>query len=197
MPIVTISIIIICTAIFLIDLLLSYKAKIPEKKLSYLLEGNPEGKVFGALALNTNDVKKGQIWRVVTSMFLHTGFPHIAFNLLTLYAVGSVVEPIIGVWKTIVIYIFSGIFSALCIMRIIKLEGGNGASAAIIGLIGALLILFVQDAALLADVGSIWKWIVICIMMASNFVVDSVVQTEHMGGFVGGILLTPLLVVFL
>jgi len=38
------------------------------------------------------DIKQGQVWRLVTPIFLHYGLPHIAFNLILLFSLGGMIE---------------------------------------------------------------------------------------------------------
>ena len=50
----------------------------------------------------------GQYWRFFTSMFLHTGLLHLAFNMYALYLFGDLVEDIYGRAGFVAIYFLSG-----------------------------------------------------------------------------------------
>ncbi len=58
-------------------------------------------------------VANGEWWRVITSGFLHLGLLHLAFNMYCLYAVGGVLERVIGPVRFGLVYFVSLI--ALCL----------------------------------------------------------------------------------
>ena len=53
-------------------------------------------------------VAHGEYYRLVTSMFLHFGFVHIALNMFMLYVSGPVVERILGHWRFALVYLAGG-----------------------------------------------------------------------------------------
>lgn len=78
----------------------------------------------------------GQWWRAATSIFLHAGLWHIAFNLIALAVVGPAVEDIYGRWRMVFLFMVTGIAAAVG-SRLLGLDGvGIGASGAIMGLVG-------------------------------------------------------------
>ncbi|MDO4763575.1 MAG: rhomboid family intramembrane serine protease [Flavobacteriaceae bacterium] len=50
-----------------------------------------------------------QSWQVITHMFMHNGFMHLAFNMFTLWSFGSVLERTLGEKKFIILYFLSGL----------------------------------------------------------------------------------------
>ena len=46
------------------------------------------------------DIRKGELWRLVTPIFVHYGVVHLAFNMIMLYQLGSAVENCRGSWRT-------------------------------------------------------------------------------------------------
>lgn len=46
-----------------------------------------------------NEVRQGQVWRLITPIFLHFSFLHILFNMLWLRMLGGAVETVLGTWK--------------------------------------------------------------------------------------------------
>jgi rhomboid protease GluP len=101
-------------------------------------------------ALTTEDVLKGEWWRLVTANFLHHGWFHLGANMLGLYYIGSIIESYLGRIRYLLIYFASGCLSML-LMVFYFLKIGEpqtllvGASAAIMGLIGAMGAIFLQD----------------------------------------------------
>ncbi len=53
----------------------------------------------------------GEVWRLITSLFLHAGLLHLAFNMLVLYWAGSVLEDLYGSREFAAFYLVGGIFA--------------------------------------------------------------------------------------
>jgi membrane associated rhomboid family serine protease len=79
-----------------------------------------------------------QIWRYLSSIFLHGGFSHLFFNIFALLIFGLVLESIIGSNKFLVVFFASGIIAN--IISINFYSTSLGASGAIYGIIGTLMI---------------------------------------------------------
>jgi len=62
-------------------------------------------------AYSFNDIVTGQIWRLLTSMFLHAGPWHLALNMLVLYWAGTMLEDVYGSREFATFYIVSGVFA--------------------------------------------------------------------------------------
>lgn len=92
---------------------------------------------FGAL--EKDRVLKGEIWRMVTSAFLHIGILHLLVNSYTLYQLGNFIEDFFGQRKLIATYVLTAI--AGNILSLIFNSGAisAGASGALFGLTGLLL----------------------------------------------------------
>src|SRR5512145_1788311 len=58
------------------------------------------------LGLIPHDVWHGHLWQLVTYMFLHGGFFHLAFNMLALWMFGSELEYLWGARRFLVYYFF-------------------------------------------------------------------------------------------
>lgn len=80
-----------------------------------------------------------QVYRFISSIFLHGSLAHLFFNLFALGLFGSMLERVIG-WKRFLIVFFStGILANLISVNFY--DSSLGASGAIFGVIGALIIL--------------------------------------------------------
>ncbi len=129
--------------VFLVDFFVLNQEGTKVLSVNHLLKGNQWGYLskYGRL-LNVSAMSP-EWWRLFTSMFLHAGIPHLIVNCIGLYCIGSIVEQRLGGSKLLVIYILSGIGSAMITMLVTY--GSVGASGAIYGIGGTLLILIIRD----------------------------------------------------
>lgn len=86
-----------------------------------------------------NSLSWVQPWRFVTSMFLHGGVGHLVLNLFAFLLFGSILEKFIGWKKFLLVFFVSGIFANLFSVNFYF--SSLGASGAIFGVIGALIII--------------------------------------------------------
>lgn len=98
------------------------------------------------LALIPSKVFEGEIYRIVTSIFLHGDEIHLFYNSFALLIFGSVLEKVIGSRRYLLVFFLSGIIGSIAyILTSILLNEINipavGASGAIYGIIGTLAIL--------------------------------------------------------
>ena len=82
-------------------------------------------------------IAAGEYWRLFTSMFLHIGLMHLAFNAYALVAIGTDLERLFGHGRFLAIYFLSGLIGSLASYAFSD-SLAAGASGAIFGLIGAL-----------------------------------------------------------
>jgi rhomboid protease GluP len=82
----------------------------------------------------------GDYWRLVTSCFVHAEFFHLAFNMWALWSLGRLSERLFGRWQTAAIYLLTGAGSELLSIAYHPRGLSVGASGAIFGLGGAILI---------------------------------------------------------
>lgn len=83
--------------------------------------------------------KDGQWWRLLTNIFLHGGIMHIAANMYGLAFVGLFLEPILGRWRYLLVYLITGILASLVSLWWNDAVVSIGASGAIFGLYGFFL----------------------------------------------------------
>lgn len=69
-------------------------------------------RVTESFALVSTRVARGELYRMLTYMFLHGGFGHILFNMWGLYLFGSTLEARIGAKRFLALYLFSGLLGA-------------------------------------------------------------------------------------
>jgi membrane associated rhomboid family serine protease len=90
------------------------------------------------------EIARGQWWRFVTPIFIHIGLLHIFFNSYALWIVGPQVEKLYGSARFVMIYVLTGIAGVYGSYRYHPGSISAGASGAIFGLFGALLVFGVR-----------------------------------------------------
>ncbi len=130
----------------------------------------------------------GQYWRFFTSMFLHIGLLHLAFNMYALYLFGDLVEDIYGRASFIAIYVLSGFLGGVT-----SYTFGSpyviavGASGAIFGLIGAWAAYnYKRRGTALGSANLRGAAIIVAINLVLGFTLPGVDNLAHIGGLVAG-----------
>jgi len=80
----------------------------------------------------------GQWWRLLTYMFVHGGFLHIAFNMWCLWDLGALAESLYGRWTYLAVYLVTGVAGGVASIGWDPSRLSVGASGAIFGIAGAL-----------------------------------------------------------
>jgi membrane associated rhomboid family serine protease len=81
----------------------------------------------------------GEWWRLVTSLFVHTGFLQLIANILGLLQLGLLLERLVGRVALAVVYVSAGVFASLASLSELPVDVTVGASGAIFGMYGLLL----------------------------------------------------------
>ncbi len=84
-------------------------------------------------------IRRGDYWRLIMPMFLHIGLIHFLINSYGLFVLGVLLESVYGFGRFTFIYVAAGIGSSLLSMTF-SLNASAGASGAIFGLAGAMLV---------------------------------------------------------
>lgn len=137
----------------------------------------------------------GQYYRLFTSMFLHFGAAHLINNMFSLFIVGNQVEKIYGRVKYIIIYIISGLgaslVSDLYYMKSNQIVVSAGASGAIFGIIGAMMVgTYYYNRIDGQRIGSRFFLLLIMALYSGSANVDNM---AHVGGFITGTLISSLI----
>jgi membrane associated rhomboid family serine protease len=83
--------------------------------------------------------RNGEWWRVITSMFVHTGVLHLLVNVAGLAQIGLILERLVGRLIVLAVFLTAGVFANLVNLSTHLMATGVGASAAIFGLYGVLV----------------------------------------------------------
>ena len=85
-------------------------------------------------------VEDGEVWRLVTGGFLHSGLIHILFNMYLLYILGGMLEPALGRARFAALYFTSLLFGSFGALLVDPLAYTVGASGAVFGLMGGAVV---------------------------------------------------------
>lgn len=129
-----------------------------------------------------------EYYRLITSIFLHSGISHLAFNCLSLYIFGSRAELYLGKFMFLWIYFLSALGGSIAS---VYFTGGIsvGASGAIFGIIGALVAFYGSNRREIAGLNyfTILLWAVVGITMGlASMNVDN---CAHLGGIATGFII--------
>ncbi len=128
---------------------------------------------------------ESQWWRLITAGFLHGGMLHILMNSWVLFDLGTTVEQFFGTHRMLVIYFVSTITGFMAS----TMWSGSisvGASAALFGLIGAMIAFGIKDRSMLAsDIRRMYvRWAVY--MLIFGLLIPMIDNAAHVGGLAGG-----------
>jgi membrane associated rhomboid family serine protease len=128
-PVVTLTIIAITALMYVVTLIPGYGTAI-QSALAY-------NSVFVMPAFGYGF----EPWRVLTTALVHGNFLHLALNMLTVWVLGRSLEPLLGKWRFLALYVISALGGSVAVTLLSPFTFVVGASGAIFGLFGALLII--------------------------------------------------------
>ncbi|WP_166135220.1 rhomboid family intramembrane serine protease [Nocardioides ochotonae] len=135
-------------------------------------------------------VASGAPWQLLTSAFTHQQLWHIGFNMLALYVLGPQLESLLGRWRFLALYLLSALGGSAAVMWLGAEYGAVlGASGAVYGLMGALLIVIRKVG---GDASQLMLWI--GINVAITLIMPRVSWQGHLGGFLVGAAVAAVLV---
>ncbi|GLX49894.1 rhomboid family intramembrane serine protease [Streptomyces hygroscopicus subsp. hygroscopicus] len=142
------------------------------------------GQAYTHLLPGVQGIAEGQYYRLLTAMFLHAGFTHLLFNMLSLWWIGGPLEAALGRARYLALYFVSGFAgSALTYLLAAPNAPSLGASGAIFGLFGATGVLMRR---LNYDMRPLFALLVInlIITFTPGF---NIAWEAHVGGLVAGV----------
>ena len=131
-------------------------------------------------------INDGQPWRLITSAFLHGGLAHIAFNMYALKIIGSEVEYVYGKIKYISIYLISALGGSIFSYIFNSDSISVGASGAIFGLLGAMIIFGIKHK---EKVGKEYIINLLKVLLINIFIgvtLSNIDNGAHIGGLIFG-----------
>jgi membrane associated rhomboid family serine protease len=140
-------------------------------------------------ALFAPSISTGQWWRLITAGFLHGSILHLLFNVYILWVLGSQLESILGKRKFIVIYFVSLIGGSVASFLFSPFGTYSiGASGAIFGLMGAMLVVGRKKRLDISQVA-----VLVILNVVIGFVLSGIDWRAHLGGLAAGSLIAWIL----
>ena len=137
-----------------------------------------------AAAVDYPGFADGAWWQLMTSVFTHVEIWHLALNMFALFIFGPALEGIIGRARLLAVYLVSGLASSVLVLFLSSEYGSTvGASGALFGLLGALLVLAKK-----ARLNSQWLMQNLVVAVVITVVGWRLISWQgHLGGFLGGL----------
>ena len=182
-PVMTYIFMGICLVLYILSGL--YSSNLIELKPNVLYK-------YGALVnFNMMGNNVTELYRLVSSVFLHGGLLHLICNMYSLYVIGPQLESFFGKTKYTIIFIGSGVIGNLLSMAFLQdTYVSVGASGAIFGLLGALLYFGYHYRVYLSGVIKSQIIPLIILNLVIGFVGTSINNLAHIGGLIGGVLVS-------
>lgn len=141
----------------------------------------------GNFAVSTTD---GQWWRLVSAMFLHSGFIHVAFNMWALWDAGRIAERLFGRWPYLALYTLAGLLGGIASINWQQDFVGVGASGAVFGVYGGLLAALLLRPELLPGTKTkklqASATVFILYSLFNGFTHAGIDNAAHLGGLIAG-----------
>lgn len=131
-----------------------------------------------------------QVYRLFTSMFMHSGISHLVNNMIVLYFIGGTLEKYIGRVRYLIIYLLSGLLGGLISQIYYMAMAENvicvGASGAIFGAVGAMLTVVVVNHGRVENFTFPRLIIYVVLSIYLGFMSQGVSLSAHLGGLATG-----------
>jgi rhomboid protease GluP len=136
-------------------------------------------------------ISAGEVWRLITPVFIHGGIWHFFVNMYSLYALGPAVERLFGSQRMLVVYLLSGV-SGVILSFGFSPRGSIGASGAIFGLLGALGAFIYRHRDRLGPAGRIQlrQIVFVALLNLGLGLMPMIDNWGHLGGLLAGIMIT-------
>ena len=135
------------------------------------------------------NVKKGEIYRLITYSFVHANFLHLFFNMYALYYIGPQVEKYYGKMNYLIIYLGSALIGGL-FTTVLTSSVSVGASSSIFGLFSSMLYFGYKYRNVLDNFLRSGIIPVLILNLILGFMIPGIDVYGHIGGLIGGIVLS-------
>lgn len=135
-------------------------------------------------------IDQGEIWRLVTPIFIHSGLPHTLFNSFSLVLFGPALERILGKTRFTILYLATGILANIATYFIQPLTYTHvGSSGAIFGLFGIYIAIVLLRKDMMSKENSQVIITIAVIGVIMTFVQPNINVTAHLFGLISGFIL--------
>lgn len=135
-------------------------------------------------------IMEGQYWRLLTPIFMHSGFSHVLFNSFSLLLFGPALEKMLGSSRFLFVYLFSGFIANIATLMVEPLTFNHvGSSGAIFGLFGYYLSIIMFRKTMLSRQNSQIIITLLVINLLMTFLQPNINITAHLFGLLGGFLI--------
>jgi len=141
------------------------------------------GPVYANGALWGPLVADGEWWRVVSGAFLHSGVIHLGMNMLLLWFLAQEMEPVLGRLRFAILYVTSLLGGSLGVLLLSPDSPTVGASGAVFGLMGGLIVLQLRARQNPWNSGILG---LVLINVLLTFTIPGISIGGHLGGLVAG-----------
>jgi rhomboid protease GluP len=140
-------------------------------------------------------IANGELWRLITPIFLHLGFGHMFFNTISLVLFAPALEKILKKLKFAVFYLSTGIIANIATYLFEPLDYSHiGASGAIFGLFGVYLFMVYFRRGMIDQANSQIILSILVIGLIMTFFNSNINIIAHIFGCIGGFILAPLFI---
>ena len=145
-----------------------------------------------------SEVQRGQWWRLLSAVFLHSGLMHLTMNMAGLLCTGPTVERVYGSRRFLLLYLGAGLTGSALSLHFSAQHGtAGGAAGAVFGVAGALLVAALRHRRFLPTMLSFYTLAGIGLLlldgMLRGFGSGRVDNAAHVGGLLAGCLLALIL----
>ena len=166
--------------------------------LMALAGGSTNESTLMAFGVKSNpEIARGEWWRFITPIFIHIGMLHLFFNSYALWIVGPQVEKLYGAARFVILYVLTGVAGVYASYFYHPQSESAGASGAIFGLFGVLLVFGVRYR---NSIPPFFKRAVgtgvlpvIVINLIIGFTIPAIDNSAHIGGLLAGAALAALI----
>jgi rhomboid protease GluP len=135
-------------------------------------------------------IMEGEFWRLITPIFMHSGFSHMLFNSFSLVLFGPALERMLGGPRFLLVYLVSGLIANVATLMIEPLTYTHvGSSGAIFGLFGYYIALIIFHKNMLSKQNSQIIITLCVISLVMTFIEPNINITAHLFGLLGGFVL--------
>lgn len=132
-------------------------------------------------------IKEGQLWRLITPTFIHSGFSHMLFNSFTIVLFAPALERMLGSSKFLLVYLVSGLIANTATFFLEPLSFTHvGSSGAIFGLFGYYISIIIFRKNWISRENSQIIILLCVVSLIMTFIQPNINRTAHLFGLLSG-----------